>query len=194
MVIPQVEGAFPALENDSFSSSSEMLFGLGAQIQLDLRLTLVWISAANKTNVVSGILKLKIHAAVIYYLGGSCKSTLTPCTWAEFYIWVTSKLSKFFLATSWSLILWCQMWTHPQPASFKTNPRRSRRSSLTSLCLQQLQGTILQYVKTLIEVMPKICRLPRHEYGSPGGCRRRMHNGLSKGSPTCWYSIYSGTR
>lgn len=32
----------------------------------------------------------------------------------------------------------------------------------------QLQGTILQYVKTLIEVMPKICRLPRHEYGSPG--------------------------
>ncbi|XP_013915035.1 PREDICTED: cytoplasmic FMR1-interacting protein 2 [Thamnophis sirtalis] len=31
-----------------------------------------------------------------------------------------------------------------------------------------LQGTILQYVKTLIEVMPKICRLPRHEYGSPG--------------------------
>lgn len=37
-----------------------------------------------------------------------------------------------------------------------------------SLFLLQLQGTILQYVKTLIEVMPKICRLPRHEYGSPG--------------------------
>lgn len=32
----------------------------------------------------------------------------------------------------------------------------------------QLQGTIMQYVKTLMEVMPKICRLPRHEYGSPG--------------------------
>ncbi|XP_046702615.1 cytoplasmic FMR1-interacting protein 1 homolog [Silurus meridionalis] len=31
-----------------------------------------------------------------------------------------------------------------------------------------LQGTILQYVRTLMEVMPKICRLPRHEYGSPG--------------------------
>ncbi|XP_032829340.1 cytoplasmic FMR1-interacting protein 2 [Petromyzon marinus] len=31
-----------------------------------------------------------------------------------------------------------------------------------------LQGTILQYVKTLMEVMPTICRLPRHEYGSPG--------------------------
>lgn len=26
----------------------------------------------------------------------------------------------------------------------------------------------MQYVKTLMEVMPKICRLPRHEYGSPG--------------------------
>lgn len=35
-------------------------------------------------------------------------------------------------------------------------------------CLLQLQGTILQYVKTLMEVMPKVCRLPRHEYGSPG--------------------------
>ena len=32
----------------------------------------------------------------------------------------------------------------------------------------QLQGTIMQYVRTLMEVMPKICRLPRHEYGSPG--------------------------
>lgn len=28
----------------------------------------------------------------------------------------------------------------------------------------------MQYVKTLMEVMPKICRLPRHEYGSPGKC------------------------
>uniref|UniRef100_G1DGF7 Cytoplasmic FMR1-interacting protein n=1 Tax=Capra hircus TaxID=9925 RepID=G1DGF7_CAPHI len=31
-----------------------------------------------------------------------------------------------------------------------------------------LQGTILQYVKTLMEVMPKVCRLARHEYGAPG--------------------------
>lgn len=38
---------------------------------------------------------------------------------------------------------------------------------LSSLFLQ-LQGTIMQYVKTLMEVMPKICRLPRYEYGSPG--------------------------
>ena len=47
----------------------------------------------------------------------------------------------------------------------------SSRGLLTHLVLFlcQLQGTILQYVKTLIEVMPKICRLPRHEYGSPGG-------------------------
>lgn len=76
VIIPQVEGAFPVLENDSFSSSSEMLFGLGAQVQLDLRLSLVWISATNNANTVSCILKSKIHAAVICYLGGSCKSTL----------------------------------------------------------------------------------------------------------------------
>ncbi|XP_006821526.2 cytoplasmic FMR1-interacting protein 2-like [Saccoglossus kowalevskii] len=31
-----------------------------------------------------------------------------------------------------------------------------------------LQGTILQYVKTLMEVMPKVCKLPKYEYGSPG--------------------------
>ncbi|XP_070552583.1 cytoplasmic FMR1-interacting protein 2-like isoform X2 [Ptychodera flava] len=31
-----------------------------------------------------------------------------------------------------------------------------------------LQGTILQYVKTLMEVMPKTCKLPKYEYGSPG--------------------------
>lgn len=37
-----------------------------------------------------------------------------------------------------------------------------------SAAAAQLQGTIMQYVKTLMEVMPKICRLPRHEYGSPG--------------------------
>uniref|UniRef100_A0A2K5YIP9 Cytoplasmic FMR1-interacting protein n=1 Tax=Mandrillus leucophaeus TaxID=9568 RepID=A0A2K5YIP9_MANLE len=44
----------------------------------------------------------------------------------------------------------------------------SRLSHSSVLFFCQLQGTILQYVKTLIEVMPKICRLPRHEYGSPG--------------------------
>ena len=64
VIIPQVEGAFP------------VLFGLGAQVQLDLRLSLVWISAANNANMASCILKSKSHAAVIYYLGGSCKTTL----------------------------------------------------------------------------------------------------------------------
>ena len=76
MIVPQVEGAFPVLGNDSFSSLGEMPFGFGAQVQLDLRLNLVWISAANNANTASCILKSKIHAAVIYYLGGSCKSTL----------------------------------------------------------------------------------------------------------------------
>lgn len=85
---------------------------------------LFWISAANNANTASCILKPKIHAAVIYSLGGSCKSTLTPYTWAEFYIWVKSKLNKFFPDSSSGFILCCQMWTHPQPASFKTSARR----------------------------------------------------------------------
>uniref|UniRef100_A0A3P8R0P1 Cytoplasmic FMR1-interacting protein n=1 Tax=Astatotilapia calliptera TaxID=8154 RepID=A0A3P8R0P1_ASTCA len=44
-----------------------------------------------------------------------------------------------------------------------------------------LQGTIMQYVKTLMEVMPKICRLPRYEYGSPGmsKCSQLIHNPLA---------------
>lgn len=46
MIIPQVEGAFPVLGNDPFSGSGEVLFGLEAQVQLDLRLSPVWISAA----------------------------------------------------------------------------------------------------------------------------------------------------
>ncbi|KAG1699375.1 Cytoplasmic FMR1-interacting protein [Nymphon striatum] len=31
-----------------------------------------------------------------------------------------------------------------------------------------LQGTILQYTKILMKVMPKSCKLPRYDYGSPG--------------------------
>ena len=31
-----------------------------------------------------------------------------------------------------------------------------------------IQGTIRDYVKTLLQVMPKICKLPRYDYGSPG--------------------------
>lgn len=100
MIVLQVEGTFPVLGNDPFSSSGEMRFGLGAQVQMDRKLSLVWISAANNANTASCILKSKIHAAVIYYLGGSCKSSLTPCTWAEFYLRVISKVSKFFLDAS----------------------------------------------------------------------------------------------
>lgn len=86
VIIPQVEGAFPVLGNDSCSSSGEMLFGLGTQVQLDPRLSLVWISAANNANTAGCILKSKVHAAAIDYLGGSCKSTLIPYTQSEFYI------------------------------------------------------------------------------------------------------------
>lgn len=31
-----------------------------------------------------------------------------------------------------------------------------------------IQGTLLQFTRTLMEAMPKICKLPRYDYGSPG--------------------------
>ncbi len=31
-----------------------------------------------------------------------------------------------------------------------------------------VQGNILNYTKTLMEAMPKQCKLPRYDYGSPG--------------------------
>ena len=33
-----------------------------------------------------------------------------------------------------------------------------------------IQGNLLQFTKTLTDVMPKVCKLPRYEYGSPGNC------------------------
>jgi len=38
-----------------------------------------------------------------------------------------------------------------------------------------LQGTILQYVKTLLDVMPQVCKLPRFDYGSPGVLEYYQH-------------------
>ena len=31
-----------------------------------------------------------------------------------------------------------------------------------------IQDNILQFTKTLMEAMPKVCKLPRYDYGSPG--------------------------
>lgn len=31
-----------------------------------------------------------------------------------------------------------------------------------------IQGNLLQFTKTLMEAMPKLCKLPRYDYGSPG--------------------------
>ena len=31
-----------------------------------------------------------------------------------------------------------------------------------------VQGNILQFTKTLMQVMPKLCKMPRYDYGSPG--------------------------
>uniref|UniRef100_H2YIL7 Cytoplasmic FMR1-interacting protein n=1 Tax=Ciona savignyi TaxID=51511 RepID=H2YIL7_CIOSA len=38
-----------------------------------------------------------------------------------------------------------------------------------------LQGTIVQYVTTLLSVMPPICKLPRFDYGSPGVLEYYQH-------------------
>jgi len=32
----------------------------------------------------------------------------------------------------------------------------------------QLQGTLMEYVRTLLRVMPKSCKLLRYDYGSGG--------------------------
>lgn len=38
-----------------------------------------------------------------------------------------------------------------------------------------IQGNLLQFTKTLMEAMPKFCKLPRYDYGSPGvyGCNKK---------------------
>ena len=36
------------------------------------------------------------------------------------------------------------------------------------LFVGQLKGTTLEYMKTLMKVMPDICKLQRYDYGSPG--------------------------
>lgn len=127
MIIPQVEGAFPVLGNDPFSGSGEMLFGLEAQVQLDLRLSPVWISAAKMQTLQAVFWSWKSTQLWFIIWEEAVKSLLTPCTRPEFYIWVKSKLSKFFLDSSWSFILCCQMWTHLQPALFQ-NQRQEKSS------------------------------------------------------------------
>lgn len=36
-----------------------------------------------------------------------------------------------------------------------------------------IQGNIHQFTKTLHQAMPKVCKLPRYDYGSPGGFSKR---------------------
>ncbi len=38
-------------------------------------------------------------------------------------------------------------------------------------CVLQLQGALMIYVRTLTRVMPKVCKLLRYDYGSPGELR-----------------------
>jgi cytoplasmic FMR1 interacting protein len=39
---------------------------------------------------------------------------------------------------------------------------------LLKIAKSLIQGNLLQFTKTLMEVMPKLCKLPRYDYGSPG--------------------------
>jgi len=48
-------------------------------------------------------------------------------------------------------------------------------SELLEVVKGLLQGTILQYVQTLLDVMPQICKLPRFDYGSPGVLEYYQH-------------------
>lgn len=34
-----------------------------------------------------------------------------------------------------------------------------------------IQGNLLQFTKILMDAMPKVCKLPRYDYGSPGDSR-----------------------
>lgn len=49
-----------------------------------------------------------------------------------------------------------------------------------------IQGNIYQFTKTLHQAMPKVCKLPRYDYGSPGdlfceGGRGRERDGACDG-------------
>lgn len=39
---------------------------------------------------------------------------------------------------------------------------------LLKIAKSLIQGNLLQFTKTLMEAMPKLCKLPRYDYGSPG--------------------------
>lgn len=39
---------------------------------------------------------------------------------------------------------------------------------LLKIVKQLIQGNLLQFTKTLMDAMPRICKLPRYDYGSPG--------------------------
>jgi Cytoplasmic Fragile-X interacting family. len=39
---------------------------------------------------------------------------------------------------------------------------------LLKIVTSLIQGSLLQFTKTLMDAMPKQCKLPRYDYGSPG--------------------------
>ena len=49
-----------------------------------------------------------------------------------------------------------------------------------------VQGNILNFTKTLMEAMPKQCKLPRYDYGSPGKSTSASCLRIPSQSE-CWY-------
>lgn len=52
---------------------------------------------------------------------------------------------------------------------------RSIWSVEVNMYMLQLKGTLMEYVKTLMTVMPNVCRLLRYDYGSPGKVTLNQH-------------------
>lgn len=50
-----------------------------------------------------------------------------------------------------------------------------------------IQGNLLQFTKTLMEAMPKVCKLPRYDYGSPG---IYYYTNLGRSSETLYYFYF----
>ena len=53
-------------------------------------------------------------------------------------------------------------------ANFQTATKEYHFLELNTKFQHQFQGNILNFTKTLMEAMPKQCKLPRYDYGSPG--------------------------
>ena len=52
------------------------------------------------------------------------------------------------------------------------------------------QGNILNFTKTLMDAMPKQCKLPRYDYGSPGVLGYYQVGKITIITGMLWYDIF----